>query len=335
MKIFLRTVFIMNILVVALALLGYAGSYLDPRKFGIAQSTGLILPWTLLFLVVFASFWLVLKDKRAWVSIICLLLGFGHIGRFVGFSFRQAPEEGNVSLLTYNSQSYNKSNQISQFLTDGNLPSTLKIICLQEVSDEHIEEIRNQINMSNAFFHKGKMILTQYPVKAQGKIQFDESVNGCIWADLEVGQQIVRVFNVHFRSNRIPGQKESVLTQVASSQGRENIAEMLVSYRLASKERVSQAERIAKEIRNCPHPVLLAGDFNDTPFSYTYQIIANELTDQFRSKGLGLGSTYAGALPGLKIDYIFADENFEGVSHRILRTQFSDHFPVISHLILD
>ena len=77
------------------------------------------------------------------------------------------------------------------------------------------------------------------------------------------------------------------------------------------------------------------GDLNDTPFSYTYQQLGNLLNDQFKAKGLGVGITYAGKLPGLKIDYIFADDNFNALSHQIIRTKISDHFPVISRMKLN
>ncbi|MDH3648112.1 MAG: endonuclease/exonuclease/phosphatase family protein [Saprospiraceae bacterium] len=335
MRTFLRVVFLLNLIAVVIAILGYTGSYIDPHQFSLSQGAGLILPWTLLLVAIFAGFWLVLRDKRAWVSIICLVIGFFQIGRLVGFSFDQVTNEGELSILTYNSQSYNKANQISRFLSHQDLPSELKIICLQEISDEYIEEIKADIKMPNAFFYKGKMILTRYPVKAQGKIQFDASVNGCIWADLVIGNRTIRIYNVHLRSNGIPGQEESVLSQVTTKRGWQNISKMLGNYRTASKERVSQVRRILEDVKACPHPVVVAGDLNDTPFSFTYQLFADELIDQFRVKGLGIGSTYAGSIPGLKIDYIFADENFEPVGHQILRTRFSDHFPVVSNLRID
>ena len=40
-------------------------------------------------------------------------------------------------------------------------------------------------------------------------------------------------------------------------------------------------------------------------------LVGTVLCDHFKKKGLGIGTTYAGALPGLKIDYIFADDNFK------------------------
>ncbi|MBK6641784.1 MAG: hypothetical protein IPG39_11360 [Bacteroidetes bacterium] len=69
-------------------------------------------------------------------------------------------------------------------------------------------------------------------------------------------------------------------------------------------KRAAQADMISKHIGTSPYPVIVCGDFNDTSLSYTYKTISAGLLDAFRESGSGMGSTYTGPIPGLRIDYI-------------------------------
>ena len=81
-----------------------------------------------------------------------------------------------------------------------------------------------------------------------------------------------------------------------------------------------------------PYPVILAGDFNDTPSSYTYREMKGALTDGFRRCGNGYGGTfrYLGGL--LRIDYVFYDDTFECVRYYMPSEVVSDHKVVIAEL---
>ena len=70
-----------------------------------------------------------------------------------------------------------------------------------------------------------------------------------------------------------------------------------------------------------PH---LCGDLNDTPNSYVYGILSEGLTDTFRERGLGIGTTFSGALPFLRIDYVLTDPRIKVYSCRVARGPWSD-----------
>jgi len=80
--------------------------------------------------------------------------------------------------------------------------------------------------------------------------------------------------------------------------------------------------------------VILAGDFNDTPVSYSYRQIANELDDTFVDEGKGLGQTHAQMLPLLRIDYIFHSKTLQTIEHKTINKDYSDHFPIVARFIL-
>lgn len=96
--------------------------------------------------------------------------------------------------------------------------------------------------------------------------------------------------------------------------------------------RAEQADLIAKHIKNCNYPVILCGDFNDVPMSYTYHTIANSLTDAFRKSGNGVGATYTGTYMPFRIDFILYSKGLKAVDYKTGNISLSDHYPVSSTL---
>ena len=338
MKWFFRIVTFFNLVLVVLTIAGYLGSYISPHRLPLLQIIGLFMPWLLLANVVFFFFWLVLRKKNLWISLLTLALGYFQITRFVGFNFSQKMDSEAITVLSFNSESYNKGDNIKNFLTGLSQIEQIDILCLQEISPNQVTILSEGIGLQHQYFHRGKLIASRYPIIQKGNLQFDHSVNGCLWTDIQLNQsKVVRVYNVHFRSNGVSSDAKGFMNEISEDRtaALSKFTGMLKRYERASITRTSQAQEVTEHILGCAKPIILAGDLNDTPFSYTYQQINKLLIDQFRKKGLGLGTTYAGELPGLKIDYIFAHEKFAPISHRILRTKISDHFPILSQMKLD
>jgi endonuclease/exonuclease/phosphatase family metal-dependent hydrolase len=91
-----------------------------------------------------------------------------------------------------------------------------------------------------------------------------------------------------------------------------------------------QAQVVKEHIRNSKYPVIVAGDFNDTPVSYTYRKIRNGLNDSFVTSGYGAGFTYKGNYPPNRIDYILYDNALINNHFDIVRVKYSDHYPIIA-----
>ena len=336
MNLFLKIVLTLNVAVIVFTLFGYLASYIDPTVFSLPQTIGLIMPMLLVLNLLFAGFWVCLRRRQFWYSALALLIGVGQITRLVGFHFNQSDQTGEVSICSFNAQNYNALDNVDTLLKQSVLPHELDVLCLQEISQEHVKGIKKTSGLKHHFYHQGKFILAKFPITKTGKLQFDNSVNGCVWTDLDLGERTIRVYNVHLRSNSVKHDDLDIFGSDGSTNSTtiRNLPSVLNRYRLASETRTLQAKTLLDHIAQCGHPVIVAGDFNDSPFSYTYQQFRSRLQDQFKTHGLGIGATFAGSVPGLKIDYIFADDNFESLNHRIVRTKISDHFPVISSLNL-
>ncbi len=335
MKWFLRIVVTFNIIISLLTICGYLASYISPSTLSFPQGVGLFMPWLLFGNVIFGLFWMTMRKKWAWLSVCTLLVGWSHISRFVGFHVGGKTAQSQIVLCTFNAQSYSKNQHIVKFFENLENKEEIDLLCLQEISDSHIPLLKELADLPHSYFHKGKIILTRFPIKNKGHFQVDDSVNGCLWIDIQTNQGLVRIYNVHLKSNGVSPQARTIMGEI--QEGSKTIAKMglmIGRYQEASIKRIDQVREIISHINQTSYPVLLAGDFNDTPFSYIYHQFDRVLIDHFKVQGFGIGSTYAGSLPGLKIDYIFADEKIDVLTHTILKTRISDHFPVLSHVIL-
>ena len=76
--------------------------------------------------------------------------------------------------------------------------------------------------------------------------------------------------------------------------------------------------------------LIICGDFNDTPLSYTYNQILNAgFKDAFISASRGIGKTYCGSLPLLRIDYFWYNDFIKVLDFNRIKKTTSDHYPLI------
>jgi endonuclease/exonuclease/phosphatase family metal-dependent hydrolase len=66
--------------------------------------------------------------------------------------------------------------------------------------------------------------------------------------------------------------------------------------------------------------------------SFSTHTIGEGLQDAFKVKGSGRGVTYAGNIPGLRIDYMMTTPDFEVLDFKTLRMGLSDHYPLVTRV---
>jgi endonuclease/exonuclease/phosphatase family metal-dependent hydrolase len=99
-------------------------------------------------------------------------------------------------------------------------------------------------------------------------------------------------------------------------------------------KRQLQADTVRASIEKSPYPVVVCGDFNDVPNSYPYETIGHGLQDAFVKKGIGIGRTFSGIAPTLRIDNIFVDKRYAVEQFIRVPKKLSDHFPIIADITL-
>lgn len=97
------------------------------------------------------------------------------------------------------------------------------------------------------------------------------------------------------------------------------------------RKRAAQAKTLEQLIRTTPYPVLVCGDFNSLPSSYTYSTVKGDnLQDGFQTCGHGYMYTFRYFKRLLRIDYIFHSKEFKGVDYYSPDLDLcSDHNPVV------
>ena len=116
----------------------------------------------------------------------------------------------------------------------------------------------------------------------------------------------IRVYNIHLASNWFSQTDYSFMQNptLETEELKKNVLSIGERLKNSFAKRAEQVHAIKTHINKSPYPVILCGDFNDTPNSYAYQQLARGLKDAFVEKGLGIGRSYNGKFPSLRIDYI-------------------------------
>ena len=182
----------------------------------------------------------------------------------------------------------------------------------------------------------GLAIFSRFPIVRRGTIFFGKlSLNHAMWADLarpagpgRARPDTIRVFNLHLQSMSMA--ESDIATATESRAGlRQKAPNLLRRFRNGAVTRGVQVDTIVARVARSPYPVLLAGDTNDLPYSYTYDQLADHLQNAWATAGFGLGATYNGRLPGLRIDQQFAGPQWQVLGCKVHREiKWSDHFPV-------
>jgi len=120
-----------------------------------------------------------------------------------------------------------------------------------------------------------------------------------------------------------------IIVIISSCNGKkDNVKSTVQSHAKITKTEVVQV--VKDYLNRSPYPVIVAGDFNDTPVSYAYRKIRKGLSDSFVSSGYGAGFTYRGNYPPNRIDYILYDNKLTSVNFEIIKVKYSDHYPIIA-----
>lgn len=356
-----------NFVVLFLLVLGFLAAYIPPDTYWPFAFAGLVFPYAVIANLFFVVIWMFLWRKLFLVSLIALLICWSRLTNYLQLSRNVDESKTEISglkVISYNVQIFDLYNWGKSHISEKgyNILNVLKdekpdLVCLQEyhagrksvidISDS-IKQINNLKYNHISFVNKDDKVMpygiatySRWPIINREVIIFeDNSVNFCIYSDIVVDEDTIRVFNVHLESIRLS--KEDYLyveelpkktdTQEIFS---ENSKKILRKFKRAFITRAPQARKLNEVINESPFPVIVCGDFNDTPSSYTYHQLSNNLVDAFKESGKGIGMTYAGSLPSFRIDYILHDQAFTSVNYKTIRKNFSDHFPISTRIILD
>lgn len=319
-----RILFFVNSVILLLLLISYLAPKIHPDFFWHISLLGILFPFLLILNTLFAVYWVISWRKYFWANIVIIVLGLPYIDNTIAnqkntldqkeFSQLQKNKKHQfdqlINLMSFNVRLFNQNENIDDDKIENKIVEMIKekkpnILCLQEFNlTESTKELFDAFNYKKNNDNK-LQIFTNYRVIKSGYIK---SKNICIYKDIVLNDTI-RVYNIHLQSNWVKTMKSSY------------------------QNRVSEALKIKKHINKSPYPVIVCGDFNDTPLSYTYSTLKKGLADSFQESGIGIGNSYV-SIPTLRIDYILHSQKYESYNYKKLKYKFSDHYPISCDILI-
>lgn len=193
---------------------------------------------------------------------------------------------------------------------------------LKKKYPRHYYDIGTRNGAGNTY---GAIVFSKHPIIGYKELKHDKEVNGSFYIDIIKNSDTIRIYSCHLESNKL---KESQIDAISTSAGKKTF---LGKYLETAKIRIEQAKKVVEHTKQCPHPFIICGDFNDTPISVVYKSMKHNFTDSFLEAGNGFGTTFHHPkLPNIRIDYQFHSEDFVCNKIRVAKEMsHSDHYPLI------
>ena len=362
-KLFVIRLFIFfNVLAAIVFLLACLAPVLNPAEWWLLSVLGLGFGVIFIILFLFLFFWAIVKPRFILLSLIPLLIGYKSILVFFAvhppekFTYTKPPTT--LRVMTWNvarfmelKRNNNKGSQTRLKMLDLIEQQNADVLCFQEFYHSTDSTYYNNIDAVKAlgypyFYYSwdedghqqwfGQAIFSRYPIVDSGSVHYPRpgQPESLIHADILFGGDTVRFYTTHLQSVMFKEQDYRSLEEIKKRDSvLQNSRNIFSKLRRGYTYRSRQADIVQEITSLSPHPYVVTGDFNDVPNSYTYFTIRNNtLQDAFLKKGFGIGRTYSGISPTLRIDYILPTEHFSVLQFNRLVKAYSDHYMLLADL---
>lgn len=350
---------ILAILLLVSSLLAWRVSPLKTNLFSyIGLGFGVIFFVNVLYLVIWLLF---SKWKLALISGLALLLCHQPILTFFPMHlFPKKAPENTIKVLSYNVQGFineYKKNAPSHPTLDFIASTNADIVCLQEyfvsktgqafISQRDINRILNKypyrsvtgLESSGKYHLLGLACFSKYPIEHTQEVVFKSSFNGAALYTIAIEGKKYTVANVHLESNSITAEDKKLYADFIQNNDSVKLDAVTSNIRRrlgsAFRQRVTQVEKVKTQIaEQQTDGVIICGDFNDTPISYTYAQMKKGLVDSYAATAFGPGITYHQDFFLFRIDYIMHSKNIQSYRAKVDKVKYADHYPIHTSLKL-
>ena len=340
-----------NIATVILMLLAGYSDRISPAEYPMLSCLNLAFPVFLVVNLLFLFFWLTFKWRKVWIPVTGYLLAYMPISLYMPLNFHQEAEEGSLKIISYNVCQYGGNYKYEEGFDT--VFSYLRrqqadIVCLQEDTDtwrrfvmqryKKIYEYNDTTIFCNtAQSMNGVGIHTRFPILKKERIVYESTANGSVayYLKLDNGDTLL-VINNHLEGTHLSNEDRANYKRILKGKmERDTVREesMLLLDKIArsAAKRAPQAEAVNEYIESHrQYPIIVCGDFNDSPISYSRRTIAQGLHDCFEETGKGIGLSYNQKGFFVRIDHILCSGHFEPQKCEIdSEMDASDHYPML------
>lgn len=326
---------------------------LSPADHPLLACAGMVFPLFALANMGFLLFWLMVKWRKAWIPVVGFLLAYQPVRTYMPLNARQDVPERSIKLITYNVCAYGgnyKYDDAFERIIDYLKEQQADIVCIQEDVDtwrryvfDHYQKLYpyndTTIFTKNALSPNGVGIHTHYPILRKERIAYESNANGSVAYYLQVGSDTLLVVNNHLEGTHLSTVDRSRYKDMLKGEMERDTAKaesLLLIDKLgqSAAKRAPEAEAVRRYVaEHSQYPVIICGDFNDTPISYTRRTMSAGLTDCFVESGRGVGLSYNQKGFWVRIDNILCSSHFTPYNCQVdSKIDFSDHYPMICWL---
>jgi endonuclease/exonuclease/phosphatase family metal-dependent hydrolase len=320
---------------------------------------GLLFTPLLLLNLAFLLLWVIFRKWLLLLPLVVILINLSFVQTLVQLPVgkKSVATQPQLKLLSYNVNMFGLKSSYSDMSTYAQVAGFINhekfdVACIQEFYTQSEVQSERQFtrrlpDLPHCYVHysatrrnrrSGIATFSRFPIVNQGSIAFPNTVNTAIFTDIALSKtDTVRIYNVHLQSVRF-GDRERDLLQDERFwyDSKKDHGSVLRSasgkLKSAFLMRAQQVDALSQHMRRSPYVVVVCGDFNDTPVSYTYHTMRGDLCDGFMEAGRGLMSTFVSIIPSFRIDYILYSSYFSASACYCPDLSCSDHYPLVCRL---
>jgi len=332
-----KVVYLVNVVAAVLLLFSFALPFLPPKTFSVLAVLNLGVSLLIILNELFFLYCLVRIKKQFLLSFIVLVIGYFSFGTLYKFSASKKIESpNNIKVMNYNVRLFNLYEWIPEKGTETKMTDFIKkelpdVLCLQEYHPHKNIDLSffkyKFEKLSGKKVKYGQAIFSNFPIINSGSIEFPNTANNAIYADVVKGLDTLRIYNIHLESLRINPNAE-----ILQKEDSERLFKRVSN---SFKMQQYQAELFLMHKKQCRYKMIISGDLNNTAFSYVYKQIKGNMNDTFKEAGNGFGRTYEFRFFPVRIDFIFSDEAFSVNGFKTFDQHYSDHYPIMATLSLE
>lgn len=317
-----------------------------PSTSTIMPLLGMALPVLIVINIAAMIICILLRSKLFLLPLLALGMNYSFLSSMIQFGFSKEFTTDKLTIVTYNVHGFGseiRGYSCRQMAREMQMRE-VDIICFQEFYGkpefplDSIKKTLKQWPYSYIPYQeesKGKLpiaIFSRHPIREKGYIAYPESNNCSQWCDIEVKGKEFRIFNNHLQTTHITQRRSKWQRELESNEKEREIGAINDAANTLHDnllKRAAQADSLYKLIQASPHPVILAGDLNSLPSSYTYHKLTSLLKDGFKSGGNGYMYTYKYGKNLFRIDYLMHAPELECIAYDSPDWELSsDHNPV-------